>query len=77
MAVPVLFSDGTTKDYPSANRAWLQGSVFVVSQWSLIGRELEEVETFQASTVALAEVYHGGVTTQLISGEGTRPRLRS
>ena len=56
MAVLMLFSDGTTKDFPQANRAWLEGSVFVVSQWSPIGRELEEVETFQASTVALAEV---------------------
>lgn len=73
MAVEVFLVNGTVDRHYQADAANLLGSVFVVSRWNTRRECLEDVRSYDAATVLVAEVYLGLQLTQRVLGSGMKP----
>ena len=68
MAVIVFLGDKEVKAYPQADAASLHRKTFIVTRWNGALRAAETVETFDADTVIMAEVYTPDSPVQVVEG---------
>jgi hypothetical protein len=72
MPVTLFFANGSIQEFPTATMARNHDGTLQLVRYNGATREVEPLETFLATEVAVAQVYEDGVLRAVVIGDAVR-----